>query len=213
MDDFKRIIIRAMIAAATLALLCSEIAWAEATLPKGRASDAQPASKLRIQTTCPYLTNVLPAATGVVAAATPQPTTTPTFTASKVCVLAFDDRNSDGLRDVGEDLLGGVTFTLSDVDGPMASYITDGRSEPHCFNDLQPANYQLKTRLPPTYVATTSQTLILALPAGARADVEFGARLSRKSASDERDSVVRRVTRVLSAILISFLGAPLLTSR
>jgi hypothetical protein len=184
MDNFRRIGISTVIMAATLALL-AKVARAD-TL----------------------------SATARIPIATPQATMTPMFTTSTVCALAFDDYNGNSLRDPGEGLLSGVTFTLSDATGLTVPYVTDGRNEPYCFDDLQPATYQLTMRPPPGYVATTNKSLILAIQAGYRIDIENGVRLNRSvPTSREGDIVARRAALVVGAILVCFVCARLLTRR
>lgn len=104
----------------------------------------------------------------------PPPTAAPTT--GQVCVVSFNDRNGDTQQGSDENLLPGVVFALSDVNGPKDSYTTDGVSEPHCFTDLPAGSYQLSIKSPANYTATTQKSVVIALNGGMKTDVAFGAR-------------------------------------
>jgi LysM repeat protein len=94
---------------------------------------------------------------------------------STLCVLAYNDRNSDGMRDpTTEELLPNAGFTLSSEGGIVGSYTSDGVSEPHCFAQLVPGTYMVQLTKPSGYNTTTPEYWAVPLPAGATANVEFG---------------------------------------
>jgi LysM repeat protein len=94
---------------------------------------------------------------------------------STLCVSAYHDRNSDGMRDpTTEELLANAGFTLSDERGVVGSYTSDGESEPYCFNQLIPGTYMVQLIKPVGYNTTTPEYWAVPLPAGATANVEFG---------------------------------------
>ncbi|HEY4690975.1 MAG TPA: LysM peptidoglycan-binding domain-containing protein [Anaerolineae bacterium] len=115
--------------------------------------------------------------------ATPEPTpeaaptveASPTPTDGQVCVEAFNDANANQAQDVGEQLLGGVGFTLSDTSGIRGSYVTSGlEPAPYCFGGLQPGSYTVDAR-PPLGVANTTDTQWpVGLTAGMKFDVAYG---------------------------------------
>ena len=110
--------------------------------------------------------------------ATPTPTHTPTVTPTpvtgSVCVLSFDDRNGNRLRDPGEPLLPYAVFTLSDAQHVVDTYSTNGLNEPYCFDGLAPAVYFISQMNPPGYEATTHNSWGISLMNGAMINIEFG---------------------------------------
>jgi LysM repeat protein len=94
---------------------------------------------------------------------------------STLCVSAYNDRNTDGMRDpTTEELLAEAGFTLSSESGVVGSYTSDGASEPHCFTQLLPGTYMVQLARPGGYNTTTPEYWAVPLPAGATANVEFG---------------------------------------
>lgn len=96
-------------------------------------------------------------------------------TTSTLCVAAYNDRNSNGMRDpTVEELLADAGFTLSTEAGVVGSYTSDGESEPYCFTQLVPGTYMVQLAKPSGYETTTPEYWAVPLPAGATASVEFG---------------------------------------
>ena len=120
---------------------------------------------------------------------TPEPTHTPTTTPSPspsptqtpvagvIRVLAFDDRNGDGLRDAGEKLLAGARIEVANVQRtPVASHVTDGSSEPYAFRGLAPGNYVVTEVDPPGYTSSSPNQWAVALLEGTEIDFWFADR-------------------------------------
>ncbi|NPV66612.1 MAG: hypothetical protein HPY64_05640 [Anaerolineae bacterium] len=60
----------------------------------------------------------------------------------RICVAAYHDANANGMRDPVEPLLADVVVTLqNDRAIVVDTYLTTGRSEPHCFEGLAPGFY------------------------------------------------------------------------
>ncbi len=60
----------------------------------------------------------------------------------RICVAAYHDANRNGMRDPLEPLLADVVATLqNDQAIVIATYVTTGQAEPHCFEDLPPGFY------------------------------------------------------------------------
>jgi hypothetical protein len=96
-------------------------------------------------------------------------------TSSTLCVVAYHDRNGDGMRDLTtEELLANAGFTLSTEAGVVGSYTSDGVSEPYCFDQLLPGTYMVQLAKVGDYHTTTPEYWAVPLPAGATANVEFG---------------------------------------
>ena len=94
---------------------------------------------------------------------------------STLCVSAYNDRNSDGMRNpTTEELLADAGFTLSSESGTVGGYTSDGVSEPYCFAKLVPGTYMVQLMRVDGYNTTTPEYWAVPLPAGATANVEFG---------------------------------------
>lgn len=107
---------------------------------------------------------------------TPTPTFTPTPEVGRICILSYDDRNANGLRDPGEALLTNGVFTVSDPTHAVGAYTTNGLSEPYCFDNLLPGYYYVAELNPPGYESTTYDTWGIALGSGSAFNLEFGNR-------------------------------------
>ncbi len=118
--------------------------------------------------------------------ATATPEATPTPADGQICVEAFNDANANQVKDAGEQLLGGVGFTLSDSAGPKGSYVTSGlEPEPYCFAGLQPGSYTVETRPPPGVASTTTAQWPVGLTGGMTFDISFGGSRNADAAAPE----------------------------
>jgi hypothetical protein len=104
-------------------------------------------------------------------------------TTGTICVMGYDDKNGNGIREPAESKLAGMTFTVSTATGPVANYTTDGVAEPHCFAQLQAGSYTVKWE-GAGLTATGDQNWSVDLTAGSTASREFGA----KSGGETTDS-------------------------
>ncbi len=111
---------------------------------------------------------VAPTATSTpTAVASPTPEASPTPADSRVCVEAFNDANVNQTKDSGEQMLGGVGFSLSDASGPKGTYVTSGlEPEPYCFAGLLPGAYTVEARPPVGVASTTNAQWSLGLTGG-----------------------------------------------
>ncbi len=94
----------------------------------------------------------------------------------RVCAVLFDDVNANRLREAGEGLLAGGELVLSQDGAAVESYVTDGESEPHCFDDLAPGQYMVSLSLPAMYGNTTPDSYMVSVRAGQRVEAVFGAK-------------------------------------
>ena len=102
-----------------------------------------------------------------------------------VCVSAYNDRNGDMvMQPESEELLPNVTLTLEGPSGTVGSHVTDGLSEPFCFQNLQPGNYVLKQAPPPGYQPTGPAEWGIVLSAGQTTSLQLGYRRA-EGAADE----------------------------
>jgi hypothetical protein len=107
---------------------------------------------------------------------TPTPTATATPVSGSICVLTYDDRDGNRVRDPGEPLLPYAVFTLSDANHVVGTYSTNGLNEPFCFVGLDPVVYFISEMNPPGYESTTYDSWGIALQNGATFNIEFGNR-------------------------------------
>lgn len=91
-----------------------------------------------------------------------------------VCVSAYADGNGDGVQDSGEGLLADAAITLSRAGNTVATYVSDGVSEPYCFEGLAADNYQVQLFPPANFGATTADSWAVALADGIVVPVAFG---------------------------------------
>ncbi len=105
----------------------------------------------------------------------PDPTPIPEGGAIRVSV--FDDINGNGLRDADEPLLAGARIILLSADGSMlAEHITDGLSETHTFDGLQPGTYIVREEDPAGYASTSANEWSIPLEAAGESEVFFANR-------------------------------------
>ena len=102
---------------------------------------------------------------------------------TQLCVRAFDDQNGDGVMGHSEVLVKDTLFQVSDQSGKtIASYTSDGMSEPHCFAHLTPGEYLVTVEAAPGTQPTSDQRWSVVLDKGTTATVDFGSHLSEKKA-------------------------------
>jgi LysM repeat protein len=127
------------------------------------------------------------AASTVVAALQPTSNVSATATpvAGAICVQAYFDNDGNGQRDPGEDLVPNVLFNVTAKGNSIASYKTDGTTEPFCIGNLDAGPYTVAAVIIPAYVATTPLNDTVNVPGGAAAQFSVGLR----RASDGNDVV------------------------
>ncbi|WP_420629319.1 SdrD B-like domain-containing protein [Candidatus Leptofilum sp.] len=98
-------------------------------------------------------------------------------TTGTICVAAFDDQNADGVRDnATEGLQADAAITIFRGGSTVTTHITDGASEPYCFENLAPDTYQVQIFPPADYQPTTSPSWAVSVAEGAQISVAFGTR-------------------------------------
>lgn len=104
-----------------------------------------------------------------------EPAAEPTQTlAGSICVAAFDDINADGVRDETEELIPNTAIAIARGANTVSTYITDGMSEPYCFDLNEADTYQLQVFPPAGYTATTESSWAVAVANGEAYTVSFG---------------------------------------
>ncbi len=107
----------------------------------------------------------------------PAPTATPEPTGpGSVCLLAYQDNNNDMVYQAeDESLLPDANFTLLTSEGAtMATYTSDGMSEPYCLPNIPSGNYTLRQAPPPGYQISGSDNWQLRLTPGQTLEQAFG---------------------------------------
>lgn len=94
--------------------------------------------------------------------------------AGGVCVTVYDDANGDAVRDSTEGLLANAAVTLSRAGNTISTYITDGTTEPYCFEVTEADTYQVQIYPPADYVSTGEDTWAVAVTEGVAFPVSFG---------------------------------------
>ncbi|MBK8904052.1 MAG: LysM peptidoglycan-binding domain-containing protein [Anaerolineaceae bacterium] len=116
-------------------------------------------------------------ATEVAEAPTEPEVTEAAVTTGTICVAAFDDLNGDGARDEAtEGLQADAAITIFRGGSTVTTHITDGASEPYCFENLEPDTYQVQIFPPADYQPTTSPSWAVSVAEGAQISVAFGTR-------------------------------------
>lgn len=94
----------------------------------------------------------------------------------RICVAAYDDANMNGAREPMEPLLGDVVITLQNEQAvSVDTYVTNGQTEPHCFEGLASGLYLVS--FSGGMVTATGETdyAVTLTESGIPAQVQFGA--------------------------------------
>jgi len=117
---------------------------------------------------------VEPSAATDAAGATGSDAATPAAVAGTICVGAFLDANADGQRNEGEELVANAAVAISRGGTTVSTYITDGVSEPYCFELAEADSYQLQLYPPAGLAATTEDNWAVSIANGESYTVLFG---------------------------------------
>ena len=127
----------------------------------------------------------------------PPPTITPTPVSgtTEVCVLLFDDKNGDALRQETEFGIDGGAVSLTNLNGSYSqtqntsSAVDPDTLEPvrACFIDVPGGEYNVSMAVPDSFNPTMLLSYTLTVKAGDRASVDFGAQSKTVTASETTD--------------------------
>lgn len=122
----------------------------------------------------------MPTPTPVIASPTPEPGT------GNLCVLLFDDRNGDSLRQEEEPSLAGGAISISNREGTASETVeTTSGFEADCFEYQPEGEYMISIAVPEGYNPTTNTTYQLTLNAGDVTYVDFGAQANSETLAEE----------------------------
>jgi hypothetical protein len=107
------------------------------------------------------------------------PTPTPIPGAGVLCVLLYNDRNGDSIRQEDEPSISGGAISVSTRSGSFSETAQTGSGlEPHCFEDMSEGEYSITVAVPDGYNPTTTTSYVLALKAGDETYLGFGAQIN-----------------------------------
>lgn len=118
------------------------------------------------------------------AAATVEPTAVATASGpAGICISAFNDENGNGSFDgAPEAMKADAAITLFKDGNTVTTYITDGVTDVHCFENLETGTYQVQLYPPANYVPTSADSWAISVAEGVYIPLEFG--MQFVSASD-----------------------------
>jgi hypothetical protein len=121
------------------------------------------------------------------------PTASPTpFTGTTlICVLLYEDRNGNTLRDTDEPAIEGGAISVTEINGEYSASLStiasiDPEYQGECFRDVPEGEYNITVGVPDTYNATMNPDSTLKVNAGDQATLSFGAQ-SRAIVRDPED--------------------------
>ena len=104
--------------------------------------------------------------------------------ANAICVSVYNDEDGDGARaGATEALQADAAVTLFHDGRTLSTYVSDGISEPYCFEDLESGTYQVQVFPPADYKATTPDNWAVAVANGVMVPVNFGTQHDLESAA------------------------------
>lgn len=116
-----------------------------------------------------------------------------------ICITVYEDVNGNGQQEAAsEALLADAAVTVFRGGTAVSTYVSDGVSEPYCFQELEADTYQVQMFPPADYGVTTAGTWAVAVSNGATIPVAFGAQQSA-GAPVSTDQTAENVTTTDSA--------------
>lgn len=91
-----------------------------------------------------------------------------------ICVLKFEDKNGNGVRDTGELSLPGWTFQIKDGSGHVAAIINTGGPNKPCATVPAPGTYTVAEQSLPGWTTTTPNPQTVTVSPGQSVNLIFG---------------------------------------
>lgn len=119
------------------------------------------------------------------------PTPSPRPGVGALCILLFDDRNGDSIRQEEEPALPGGAISITNRIGSVSlnSGTEDPDSEddiPHsCFEDLPEGEFTVSVAIPGGFNATTNNNYTIELRAGDQTFIDFGAQANSQTLAED----------------------------
>jgi len=86
----------------------------------------------------------------------------------------FNDLDGDGVRDAGENGIGGVGVALISADGTLVEEATTTANGSYAFTGIQPGDYTVRETDPDGFASTTDNDVAVSLPPNGAASANFG---------------------------------------
>ncbi len=113
------------------------------------------------------------------------PTPTPKPGTANLCVLLFEDRNGDSIRQQEEPSIPEGAISLSNRSGSVSlTATTGGGLDPTCFEKIPEGDFTISVAIPVGYNPTTTTSYSLHLKAGDETYLDFGAQPSSKTLAE-----------------------------
>ncbi len=104
------------------------------------------------------------------------PTPTPKPGSANLCVLLFNDRNGDSLRQADEPAIPDGAISISNRSGSVSlTSKTEAGTDPTCFEEIPEGDFNVTVAIPEGYNATTVSNFALQMRAGDEVYLDFGA--------------------------------------
>lgn len=113
------------------------------------------------------------------------PTPSPKPGLGNLCIILYNDRNGDSLRQEEEPSIPGGAISVNNRAGNVSLTVqTGGGLEPHCFTDLPEDTYTISVAVPEGYNPTTVTNYTLRLLAGDETYLDFGAQANSETVAE-----------------------------
>jgi LysM repeat protein len=113
------------------------------------------------------------------------PTPSPSPGSGNLCVLLFEDRNGDSIRQAEEPSIPGGAISISDRLGAVSETAdTVAGTEPHCFEKLPEGEFSISVAVPSGFNPTTETSIVVPLKAGDETYIDFGAQVNSQTQVD-----------------------------
>lgn len=104
------------------------------------------------------------------------PTPSPKPGVANLCVILFNDRNGDSLRQEAEPSIPGGAINVNNRSGSFSkAENTGGGSDPICFKEIPEGDYTISVAVPVGFNATTDTNYAMKISAGDETYLDFGA--------------------------------------
>jgi LysM repeat protein len=113
------------------------------------------------------------------------PTPTPRPGSANLCVLLFNDRNGDSLRQEDEPVIPDGAISASNRSGSVSlTAQTEAGTEPICFEEIPEGDFNVTVAIPEGYNPTTVSNFAVQLRAGDEVYLDFGAQPNSEMLAD-----------------------------
>lgn len=114
------------------------------------------------------------------------PTPSPSPGTGNLCILLFNDRNGDSIRQEEEPSIPNGAISVSNRSGTVSlTAETEDGLDPQCFEQLDEGDYTVTVAVPEGYNPTTVTNYALTLKAGDETYLDFGAQINSVTMEEE----------------------------